>query len=180
MSLRACKECGKEVSSQAKACPHCGAPPRRSFGCGTLLLVLIALLVGYSVIVNLLENPSSSDSAEMPPETLERTEHETILEIRISKDLVNIRTGPGTNYAKDKSGTLTLGEKLYILERQGEWLRFRVTPMNVDWSGWVRRDLTLTEGEYTRRKDELWKQFYRSPDRTIKEKLEAARAGTAE
>ena len=27
MSLIACRECGKDVSTMAKACPHCGAPP---------------------------------------------------------------------------------------------------------------------------------------------------------
>ena len=26
MSLIKCKECGKEISSLAKACPHCGCP----------------------------------------------------------------------------------------------------------------------------------------------------------
>ena len=26
MALKQCKECGKQVSSRAKACPNCGAP----------------------------------------------------------------------------------------------------------------------------------------------------------
>lgn len=27
MAIKPCKECGKEISDQAKTCPHCGAPP---------------------------------------------------------------------------------------------------------------------------------------------------------
>lgn len=30
MALIACKECGKEISDKAAACPHCGAPVRAS------------------------------------------------------------------------------------------------------------------------------------------------------
>ena len=30
MSLKKCKECGQQISSEAKTCPHCGAKKRRS------------------------------------------------------------------------------------------------------------------------------------------------------
>lgn len=49
MALKNCKECGKEVSSSAAACPHCGAPQKRKpHGCGTLIAVIIggAILAG--------------------------------------------------------------------------------------------------------------------------------------
>ena len=29
MALIACHECGKEISDQAEACPHCGAPVKK-------------------------------------------------------------------------------------------------------------------------------------------------------
>ena len=214
MALKACKECGKEVSSQAKACPHCGAPPPRGSGFGWVLLVLLVLIPSYFVFVDPLINPPSTDSANSPTETLEKQPsvekvfnpfkefsfdpatqvdesngNTEVLGFRRSRDGVNIRRGPGTNYPvkdedgdgeEDGDGQLVLGEKLHILERRGDWLRFRVTPYDIGWSGWVRRDLALSEAEYQRRKDELWKEFYRSQDHTVKEKLDAARAATAE
>lgn len=44
MALRKCKECGKEVSTKADLCPHCGAKQKRKgIGCGGVLLILIAI-----------------------------------------------------------------------------------------------------------------------------------------
>ncbi len=48
MAIKKCKECGKEVSSQAKQCPHCGAPQSKSVGLGGIILVLF---VGYIIFV---------------------------------------------------------------------------------------------------------------------------------
>ena len=49
MALIACKECGKEISDQAKICPQCGVPLRFEVGCGTLFLVLLfAVVLLYS------------------------------------------------------------------------------------------------------------------------------------
>jgi hypothetical protein len=64
MALVKCRECGREISDQATACPHCGVPlaapgvrnatrvevvERRS-GCGTLLVIgLVVLVFAYAV-----------------------------------------------------------------------------------------------------------------------------------
>lgn len=47
MALVKCRSCGKEVASDAKTCPHCGAPTpgRKSFGIAPLLLIAGAVLV---------------------------------------------------------------------------------------------------------------------------------------
>jgi hypothetical protein len=52
MALKPCKECGKEVSTSAAACPHCGAPVKAAglSGCGSLVvgfgaLVILAMMV---------------------------------------------------------------------------------------------------------------------------------------
>lgn len=44
MALIKCRECGKEISSDAKACPHCGAKPKTGIGCGPVLGII---LVGF-------------------------------------------------------------------------------------------------------------------------------------
>ena len=47
MAMTTCKECGKQVSTEAKACPHCGAaaPARKKAkgGIGKWLLVVFAI-----------------------------------------------------------------------------------------------------------------------------------------
>jgi len=45
MALAECKECGGQISSKAKVCPHCGK--KKSNGCGTLFLFLIGLGVVF-------------------------------------------------------------------------------------------------------------------------------------
>jgi RNA polymerase subunit RPABC4/transcription elongation factor Spt4 len=49
MALTKCKECGHDVSKQAKTCPNCGAPMRkkRSIVRWALLLLLIVIFVEY-------------------------------------------------------------------------------------------------------------------------------------
>lgn len=75
-------------------------------------------------------------------------EKEKIIEVRICpRDGINIRTGPGTDYKKDGSGQLVKGEKLYVLEEINGWIRFRVTPKDVGWSGWVKKNLTVSKDQ---------------------------------
>jgi RNA polymerase subunit RPABC4/transcription elongation factor Spt4 len=47
MALKACKECGKEISTTAQVCPHCGKK-KSSLGCGGIIVVLfiIAIIAG--------------------------------------------------------------------------------------------------------------------------------------
>lgn len=49
MSLINCKACGKEVSSEAKSCPHCGDPINP--GSGTASTVLKVLLILFIVVI---------------------------------------------------------------------------------------------------------------------------------
>ena len=50
MALIKCKECGSGVSTQAAACPKCGAPLKsqsQGGGCGTVLLALAIIIAGF-------------------------------------------------------------------------------------------------------------------------------------
>ena len=47
MSLIKCKECGKEISSKAAACPHCGAEPYKRSGC---LIAFLAIIGGFMLL----------------------------------------------------------------------------------------------------------------------------------
>lgn len=56
MALKKCRECGKQVSTRAAACPSCGAPVKAKknslarSGCGCLILILILMAVSSGVI----------------------------------------------------------------------------------------------------------------------------------
>lgn len=43
MALNKCKECGQEISSEAKACPQCGKPQRKKTRWGVILFVSLGI-----------------------------------------------------------------------------------------------------------------------------------------
>lgn len=56
MALTKCKECGKEVSTDAKTCPHCGKEIKKTSiwtkkfsSCGCLAVILLIIIV-YAII----------------------------------------------------------------------------------------------------------------------------------
>lgn len=75
MSMKICKECGKEVSRSAKICPNCGKKLKSS-GLRIFLGILI-LLIGIASIASLGEDntsPTSANSTEVQQQkvTLEK------------------------------------------------------------------------------------------------------------
>ncbi len=66
MALKKCPECKKEISSQAKACPHCGAKQinKIAAGCGAIVgLAIVAVIIG-SIISGTSKKP---DQSSIPP-----------------------------------------------------------------------------------------------------------------
>jgi zinc-ribbon domain len=68
MSLRPCKECGQQISSDAKVCPHCGkkqgSRPRHEVGC----LAIIGVVALFAIIGSLKDHhgqdtPSPAEQA---------------------------------------------------------------------------------------------------------------------
>lgn len=51
MALIACPECGRQVSSAAASCPHCGHPLRLRADANTGLLAKLATVVGAWLVV---------------------------------------------------------------------------------------------------------------------------------
>jgi hypothetical protein len=60
MALIKCKECGKEISDEAKVCPHCGKKPGMS--------MTSAVVIGFLLLLPFVfYTPSSSTSTPKPP-----------------------------------------------------------------------------------------------------------------
>jgi len=64
----------------------------------------------------------------------------------------DVYTGPGTSSEKDNSKQPIKGIKLYTLEMMGDWIRFRLTPEDSDWNGWIRIDATISWEDYEKLK----------------------------
>jgi hypothetical protein len=60
MVLRACRECGAQISSQAETCPHCGiqTPTRRFFD--GFFKEIVSILVGGCIILGVILFVTSS------------------------------------------------------------------------------------------------------------------------
>lgn len=57
MAMTKCKECGAEISTTAKACPHCGAKQRRT----SLLTMALAVVLIPSCIAGIWTSTTNSD-----------------------------------------------------------------------------------------------------------------------
>jgi hypothetical protein len=70
MALKKCKECGNEVSSQAKTCPKCGAPvPKTTALVGCLSVVIVLMVIG-GISKAIGGSPSTSSVAAGVPATM--------------------------------------------------------------------------------------------------------------
>ena len=61
MAMTQCKECGKEISTKAAACPHCGAKAKRTSALTWFVAGLIGLAVVSSFGVQLMDPPKCPD-----------------------------------------------------------------------------------------------------------------------
>jgi len=62
MALRPCKECGNEISTDAKICPHCGKRTgmSKSSGCLLIFALIILVLIILAKIADVGNEPSTS------------------------------------------------------------------------------------------------------------------------
>lgn len=84
MRLVKCADCGAEISPRAKACPSCGAPPRRS---GLVRAGIVAGLLGIAAIYVANRVPSVGvPVSDRPAATSHSTEASLTPEVVISGD----------------------------------------------------------------------------------------------
>ena len=65
MALIKCQECGREISSAAKACPQCGAKNPKRAGFGEVLLVIIGAVFVLGVIGSAFNRGPPSPPSEL-------------------------------------------------------------------------------------------------------------------
>lgn len=60
MALTNCKECGNQISSEAKSCPKCGAKPPYRPGIGIIIFFVTVLFFGLKSISSNPGNPAAT------------------------------------------------------------------------------------------------------------------------
>jgi hypothetical protein len=66
MALTKCHECGQDVSTQAKACPTCGAQPKKPSG-ARFVLFLLAVLGVFGLVSLAIREPAVRDQPGQSP-----------------------------------------------------------------------------------------------------------------
>ena len=67
MALQPCKECGQQISTDAKVCPHCGKNQRQSVTAGGVLGLLVLVLILLAVVGNIISTVPTSKSGISTP-----------------------------------------------------------------------------------------------------------------
>lgn len=110
---------------------------KKMYGVILVLLLIIGCDTGYKKKPEEKVKAPQSEKKTKPVKKADKVMYTMIC----GKDGINIRTGPGTNYSKDETGKTMSGEKFYILEEKNGWIKFRVTPTDIGWTGWVLKSL---------------------------------------
>ncbi|SEN54749.1 zinc-ribbon domain-containing protein [Duganella sp. CF517] len=142
MALVKCKECGTEVSTEAKACPKCGAKPPKKVG---LLGWIAVLFVGFFVYqctsqssrTSVAEKPAEvavPSKPKMTPEETAKAIAPILKNFKLSRDKmekISFYTAPNTNIFDDHLSTY-----LAVTETGRAILRVQVAFHGDTWIFW--------------------------------------------
>jgi hypothetical protein len=67
MAMKKCRECGKSVSTKAKACVGCGAPVKRGSSIVNAFVLLVVAVVGLAVVAPRMRDGPRHARADGPP-----------------------------------------------------------------------------------------------------------------
>lgn len=142
MALKQCRECGQEVSSSAKKCPHCGvsnpAGGLAGLGCagqGCLGVIVLMVMVGLFGIGD--DGGTSSSSSEYTPPS--SSSSPTTHVRRYAHRTINVRAGPGTDHGVVDQ--LNAGDMAYVQRRTNDWTVLYAGPSSSDTVGFVLGEL---------------------------------------
>lgn len=109
MSLINCKECGKQVSSTAASCPHCGAKIKKKT---SKIALIFALIVLASVIAALLDKNNNDKSVNAGNESNSENKDNSGVLSYLVQDMIR-------KNAKDPDSVQFKNENFYTDEKYG-------------------------------------------------------------
>lgn len=146
MSLKPCRECKKDVSSEAKTCPHCGVskptkgPYDISAGMGCLLVFGLLMLIGF--IGSLGDTPSTPAPTESTG-----VGSDVVLSVNSGKVVVCPTEAAYTEFGKLSAAKDYLG----MAKMEAEGRLFTVTSgtkARVISRGFEKREVRIMEGPH--------------------------------
>lgn len=132
MALKACKECGKEISSGAKKCPNCGKDQRSWFAKHKVITAILVLVV-LGVIGSMAggdgdKAPASSGVGNSQPAASTQQPKAAPMVVTADKLMEDLRSNAlnaSTNY---KGKYVEVTGQLSNIDSNGKY--FSITPMN--------------------------------------------------
>lgn len=144
MALVKCKECGSDVSTEAKACPKCGAKPPKKVGLlGWIAVLFVGVFVyqctSQSSKTSVAEKPAEvavSSKPKMSPEETEKAIAPILKNFKLSRDKiekVSFFTAPNTNIFDDHLSTY-----LVVSDTGRALLRVQIAYHGDTWIFWEK------------------------------------------
>lgn len=120
MALRKCKECKAEVSSQAAACPFCGAPVKREpIGCIGGVVIIGALLFAINYFSK--DDPPPQRAASQPtPAASKPADQRQWVVLRTTS---NVRQGAGTDHPVVKTLAEGTRYRCHVPSPDADWVK---------------------------------------------------------
>lgn len=89
----------------------------------------------------------SSTQNDPKPVTVAEAKSETI-EVRFLTQDSSPYKHPNLKSQTDPTGKMLKGERVFVLEENGGWIRVRATKNDVGWSAWLLKNRTQSQNEY--------------------------------
>ncbi|MCX5825332.1 MAG: hypothetical protein NTY86_18020 [Deltaproteobacteria bacterium] len=111
MALKKCKECDKEISTDAKVCPQCGKPqPKRSpWGCA--IVAVIAVIIFMFAISN--QSPTTPRTPPVGSDPATATDEQIYREFEVCMNEAKKTVGDDKLKGQAIAGNCMLGLKKY-------------------------------------------------------------------
>ena len=138
MSLFTCKECGERISSEASACPNCGAPVQKSSNAGCIWAMVLALLFFVVLLAN--QNGSRDSSDSRPGSSLIIEGNAYIIKTDGYSVMTTKNWGSTAEaYVSHLVAAVSAGDTLRVRTRDGfgYWVEFNAPSLKAGKSGWT-------------------------------------------
>lgn len=110
-----CKACGKDISSKAKACPHCGNPSPKRTSLITWFVLFLFLFIVYNVATNDIKKTSSHKVQTITQKTISSNSY------FVTAETLNVRLAPNKEGAI--TNTLYENQRVDVYEIKKGWAR---------------------------------------------------------
>lgn len=109
MALTACKECGKQISTTAASCPHCGHKPEKDkIGCAQMIVISFVAILITMVVVTCASSGTSKAPTPTDPAAEQRFQEEVGALLYIKRNMKNPASFELVDFIRTPSNSLCI------------------------------------------------------------------------